>query len=444
MLHLRVPLTQRKPSGEQASSSRASSGGYHRPPPHPRAPLRCRASDPAMLLSALTLPLLAVPSVLREPRDDWPQWGGPQRSGVSGETKWSAQGKSEPLWKAELGLGYSSVAVAGKRVYTLGYDKETEHDVVYCLDAATGEELWVRTYPAKLMDLYHGGGTLTTPTVDGEFVYVSEREGKLRCLKAKNGDVVWEREATKEFGLDIPQWGFSASPVVIGERVILNYGKVFAFDKKKGTPVWQTKKSYGDAYSTPIALAPGADPTLAVFAGTGLVILASADGAELAFTPWETQYNVNAMTPVVLDRRLFISSGYDRGCALLDLSGKDPKVAWESKVMRNQMSGAVPWQGHLYGFDDKVLKCIDLEGNEKWRERGLGLGALSIAAGRLIVISEEGELVIAEASSAGFKELAREKVLDGGICWTVPVLSDGVIYVRNHAGELLALDHRLP
>ena len=396
-----------------------------------------------MLLSALTLPLLSAPC-LGAPNDEWPQWGGPSRSGVSSETKWSSKGKAEPLWKQHIGIGYSSVAVAGKRVFTLGYDKDAENDVIYCFDALTGEEQWVQTYQAKIMDLYHGGGTLTTPTVDGEFVYVSEREGKLLCLEAKDGDVVWEKEAGKEFGLDIPQWGFSASPVVLGDHLILNYGKVFAFDKKKGTPVWQTKKGYGDAYSTPIDFKLGDKNTLAVFGGKGLVILAPGDGAELSFTPWETRYDVNAMTPVVLDRRMFISSGYDRGCALVDLSGKDPKVAWESKVMRNHMSGAVHWQGHLYGFDEKVLKCIDLEGNEKWRARGLGQGALSIADGRLIVISEEGELVIAEASSAEFKELARQKVLDGGICWTVPVLSGGVIYARNHAGDLVALDHRAP
>lgn len=398
-----------------------------------------------MLVFALTFSLLVgVPRARGAVHDDWPQWGGPQRTGVSSETKWNSKGKPEPLWKTQLGIGYSSVAVAAQRVFTLGYDKETEHDVVYCLDAATGEELWAYAYPAKILDLYHGGGTLTTPTVDGEFVYVSEREGRLHCLRAKSGEVVWKKEAGKEFALDTPQWGFSASPLVLGDNVVLNYGKVFAFDKRKGTPVWKTKKGYGDAYSTPIDLALGAQHALAVFAGQGLAILSSVDGAELSFTPWETKYNVNAMTPVVLDRRMFISSGYDRGCAMLDLSEEKPKVTWESKVMRNSMSGAVPWQGHLYGFDDKLLKCIDFAGNEQWRERGLGLGALAIADGRLIVISEEGELVIAAASSAGFEELARQKVLDGGICWTVPVLSDGVIYVRNHAGELVALDHRLP
>lgn len=398
-----------------------------------------------MLLTALALPLLSGASAFvaaAAHRDDWPQWGGPQRSGVSLEKKWNAKGKPAPLWKAQLGVGYSSVAVAGKRLYTLGYDKDVEHDIVYCLDAQSGAELWVFDYPAKLMDLYHGGGTLTTPALEGEFVYVSEREGWLHCLKAATGDVVWERQTVKEFELDIPQWGFAASPLVLGEQVILNFGKVLAFDKKSGKPLWKTKKNYGDAYSTPVDFSFGGKPALAVFSGTGLLILSAADGSELGFTPWETKYNVNAMTPVLLGQRAFISSGYGKGCALVDLSAQEPKIAWQSEVMKNQMAGAVPWQEHLFGFDDKVLKCLDLAGQELWHERGFGQGALSIADGRLLVMSEEGELVIAEAASAGFKELSRTKIFDGGTCWTVPVLANGVIYVRNHAGELAALDHR--
>lgn len=393
----------------------------------------------------LTLPLLSaacgLPAV---PHDDWPQWGGPARNGVSGETGWSSKGKPEPLWKIELGIGYSSVAVKGKRLFTLGYDKDLGLDVVYCLDTRTGEELWTHTYPAKIWDLYHGGGTLTTPAVDGEFVFVSEREGRMHCLRAATGEVVWEKQAREEFGLDAPQWGFSGSPLVLEDAVILNFGKVFAFDKQSGKSRWATRKNYGDAYSTPIDLTLGDRRALAVFGGNGLALLGVADGQELAFTPWETRYNVNAMTPVVLDRHLFLSSGYDHGCALLDLAEASPKILWESKVMRNQMSGAVPWKGCLYGFDEKVLKCIDLEGKELWRERGLGQGALSIADGRLILVSDEGELIVAEASAEAYRELSRTKVLDGGPCWTVPVLAGGVIYARNHAGELVALDHRTP
>jgi outer membrane protein assembly factor BamB len=386
--------------------------------------------------------LLLLSAALGAAPDDWPHWGGPVRTGVSAERGWSARGKPEPLWKTQLGIGYSSVAVVGERVYTLGFDRELEHDVVYCLDAKTGQELWAHAYPAKIMDLYHGGGTLTTPTVEGERVYVSEREGKLLCLSAKDGAVLWEKDVTKEFGLSIPQWGFSASPLVRGQALILNYGRVFAFDKTSGKTLWQSPKGYGDAYSTPVELELGGRPALAVFAGDGLAVLAAEDGSERALLPWKTQYDVNAMTPLVFGTRVFISSGYDHGCALVDLATPEPKVVWESKVMRNLMSGVVPWEGHLYGFDDKVLKCIDLEGKERWRSRGHGQGALSIADGRLIVLSEDGELVIAEASSAEFKELVRTKVFDGGICWTVPVLANGVIYARNHAGELAALDHR--
>jgi len=408
-----------------------------------------RVRRPIMLLQTLCLALAPFPSSscsgpgrVSAHVDDWPHWGGPTRSGVSLETGWRSEGKPEPLWSTEVGLGYSSVAVAAKRLYTLGYDKELEQDVVFCLDALTGEEVWAHTYPSKIWDLYHGGGTLTTPAVDGERVYVSEREGWVRALDAASGEVKWKQHLQKELKLDLPQWGFAASPLVLGDALVLNYGRVLALDKKTGKQLWGTAKSYGDAYSTPIDFELGGKRALAVFGGKGLVILSPQDGSELGFTPWETRYDVNAMTPVVVENKLFISSGYDHGCALVDVSGAVPRIAWENKVMRNQMSGSVPWKGFLYGFDDKMLKCIDLEGKERWRSRGLGQGALTIADGRLLIVSEQGELIVAKASSDGFEELSRQKVVDDGVCWTVPVLSGGIVYVRNQKGQLVALDHR--
>ena len=373
--------------------------------------------------------------------DDWLRFGGPAGNGVSAEKGWSSKGRAEPVWQTNVGLGYSSCAVRGKRLYTLGHDKEGEQDLVFCLDADTGEEVWTHAYPAKLMANMHGGGTLATPTLDGDFVYVSEREGQLLCLDAKSGELVWSKQPAKDLGATLPTWGFSASPLPLGERLILNYGVVAAYDKKSGELAWKTAKNYGHAYSTPAVCEHGGTPALAVFAGEGLALVAQEDGRELGFTPWKTQYDINAMTPVVLQDKLFISSGLQRGCALLEW---DPelKVLWENKAMSNAMTGVIPWDGHLYGFDDKVLKCIDLAGKEVWAQRGLGQGALALADGRLIVLSEEGELVVADASPKGYHELSRTKVLDGAVCWTMPVLADGHIFCRNQAGDLVCLDHR--
>ncbi len=374
--------------------------------------------------------------------DDWTRWGGPQRTGVSNEADWDAVGRAKPLWSTEVGLGYSSVVVRGNRLYTIGHDKEAKVDVVRCLDAETGAEVWFHDYPAKLWDLYHGGGTLTTPTLDGERLFTAEREGQLFCFQAADGKVLWTKDQAKEFGLELPTWGLSASPYVHGDLVVMNVGPVIAYDKASGEVKWKSAKDYGHAYSTPAPLVWKGEECLAVFGGDGLVLLALDDGAELAFAGWETGYAVNAMTPVVAGSRVFISSGYERGCELLELADGGFEVVWESKVMRNHMSGSILWDEHLYGFDESVLKCIDLEGTEVWRERGLGKGALMIADGRLIVLSEGGELVIAEASPQEFAELSRAKVLDGSVCWTMPVLANGRIYCRNHAGTLVCLDHR--
>ena len=375
--------------------------------------------------------------------DDWPGFGGPAHDGVSRETGWSAEGK--PLWSARIGIGYSSFAVQGGRVYTLGYDRLRETDLVYCFDAETGKELWTHACAVEVPNHDEREsylGTLTTPAVEGEFVYCSEREGTLRCLKSADGALVWERKAEKELKLDRPTYGFAASPIVLGEQLILNYGRVVAFDKKSGATVWRSKKNYGDAYSTPVDFTLDEKRWLAVFAGDGLAILSAEDGRERGFYAWKTRDDVNAMTPVVLGSRVFVSSGYDHGCALLDVAGPRPKLLWESKVMRNQDSGARAWQEHLFGFDAGVLTCIDLEGKVCWNQRGINGAALAIADGRLIFVEAEGALVVAEASHEAYRELARAHVLEPGGFKILPVLSDGRIFVRNLSGQVVARDHR--
>jgi len=376
-------------------------------------------------------------------KGSWPQWRGPARDGISKETDWTPAGKPEPLWSHDVGLGYSTVSIQDGRLYTMGYDEEAGLDLVWCIDADTGEELWVHTYPSKLWNEGHGGGTLTTPSVDGDVVYTMNREGNLYCLNAETGEVVWHKQMKEEFDLSYPRWGFAASPLVLDDMLVINAGKVFALSKDDGEVRWVTEKSYGHAYSTPTDFERGGRSMLAVFDGDGLALLDRKNGAEIARHEWKTSYDINAASPIVFDDKIFISSGYNKGCAMLRITDGGLEVVWEGKAMRNQMSGCVLIDGHLYGFDDSVLKCLDLDGQEKWSERGTGKGALTAAAGKLIAMSSKGELIVAEASPQAFRELSRTKVIDSdGVFWTTPVLLDGLIYCRSSKGELVCRDHR--
>ncbi|MCL4211962.1 MAG: PQQ-like beta-propeller repeat protein [Phycisphaeraceae bacterium] len=372
----------------------------------------------------------------------WNQFRGPDRTGISNETGWSVEGKSEPVWSKNVGLGYSGLSIADGRLYTLGYDEAKEEDVIYCLDALTGKEVWTHRYPSAIWNRAHRGGTLSTPTVDGDVVYFSDREGKFFCFEAATGKVVWKKDLKAEYNLTYPTWGFSTAPFVLGDRVIMNVGKVIAFDKKTGREVWQTSKNYGDAYATPIEFDAQGTPALAIFNRTGLVLIAQKDGSQIAVFEWSIQPYVNAAHPVVTGNKVFISSGYNHGCALLEHAGSDLKPLWTSKIMRTHMNAVTLWQDHLYGYDDSVFKCIDLQGNEKWSVRGIGKAAHILADGKLILLSGRGELIIAEATPEEFRELSRRKVLDGGQYWTTPVLLNGLIYVRNSNGDIVCLDHR--
>ena len=176
--------------------------------------------------------------------------------------------------------------------------------------------------------------------------------------------------------------------------------------------------------------------------GDGLIVFDRKSGKELASHTWTTKHDVNASTPVVIGDRIFISSGYNHGSSMLQFDGNRLNVLWENKEMKTKMSGSVYWDGHLYGFDDTRLQCLDLDGNEKWSKRGLGMGTLMAASGRLVVMSSKGELIIADASPGGYSELSRKKVLNGGVFWTMPVLANGLIYCRNSLGDIVCRDHR--
>lgn len=381
---------------------------------------------------------------------DWPHWRGPDRTGVSRESGWLEVWPSDGpkvTWKAKVGLGFSSFAVADGRVFTMGH--ADEQDTVFCFDAVSGRQLWKHSYPAELGDKYFDGGTTGTPTVAGGQVFTLNRWGEAICFQAADGKVVWQKNILAESGARVPDWGFGGSPLVHGDLVILNAGDSgLALDRSTGALRWKSAaKSAG--YSTPLPVARADGAAVLLSTGNAYVAVAPADGRELWRVKWLTQYGVNAADPIVEGDRVFVSSGYGKGAALIKWGGGDAEPVWKSKVLRTQLNGAVLHKGHLYGVDGDTtekaaLKCVELAtGTEKWSHAGFGSGGLVIADGRILALSGTGELMTAPAVPEGFKPGARAQVL-GGQCWTAPVLANGLVYCRNSRGDVAVVDLRRP
>lgn len=401
----------------------------------------------------LTLILPALPGFESRARaGDWPHWLGPDRNGVAGEALPDAFDGETVAWRARVGTGFSSVAVAGGRLYTMGHDGAASggRETVWCLDAGTGEPRWQVAYEAALLPNLHEGGPAATPAVAGDRVYVLSKDGQARCLDAGTGTVVWRRDIWRDAGMKAPpEWGFAGSPLVLGERVLIEAGATFALDRATGEILWRSQP-FRPAYGTPAPFLHQDALRLAVLKSDGLVVLDGENGGTLAFAEWETPFHTNATTPLVHGTALFLSTGYDRGCALFQFDGRGLSKRYESRVLCNHMNQSVLLDGYLYGFDGTAhrgrpteLVCIEIEsGRERWRvppDLGLGCGSLiGTSDGKLIVLSERGELLVAPASPAGFEPGSRAQVL-GGRCWTPPVLAGGRVYCRNSRGDLVAV-----
>jgi outer membrane protein assembly factor BamB len=377
---------------------------------------------------------------------DWPHWRGPDYNGISNETDWSAtwpEGGPKVLWQTELGIGFASMAVGKGRVYATG--NVGDNDILYCFDAKTGSQIWKKSYPCPLLDKSHEGGPCATPTVNGDAVYTFSKNGDALRFNAETGEIVWHKNLCKELGVKTPEWYFASSVLLVGDLVIFNAGTYgTALNKTDGRLVWQNGKGAG-GYATGVPFSVAGRQCIAMPVCRELVGLNPLTGAVLWKIPWKTSYDINAADTIISGDRLFISSGYNKGCALYKITDDNLTVIWQNKAMRNQVNSSALWKGYLYGFDGQVggggkLACVDFEsGAVKWSQSGMGTGSLMLADGKLIILSESGKLIVAEASPQEFKQLASAQILTGK-CWTVPVLSNGRIYARNAAGRLVCLD----
>ncbi|MGB0583155.1 MAG: PQQ-binding-like beta-propeller repeat protein, partial [Limisphaerales bacterium] len=372
--------------------------------------------------------------------DDWPIYRGPNHNGISQETGWKSAWTNPPeiLWRAKVGMGHSSFSVAKGKVYTLG--NSANQDTVYCFDAGSGKQIWKHTYPADKGAKFYPGGTHSTPTVDPatDTVYVLGKQGQLHALDAADGSVKWFKNVVRELGLgrrDIGTWGLGGSPLIIGERLYLNAGAGGAcFNKKDGRVIWRSRGKSG--FSTPLPYSAGGKQALAFFTARSVTGVDAQSGRPLWSFPWTTQYDVNAVDPVFTSgNTLFISSAYNVGGGMYAIRQTTGRSVWRNKNMINHFNSCVYLDGHLYGIHghaDKTrgeLRCLEARsGRVVWSERSVGLGSLMVADGKLVIISEMGTLMIADASPKGFRTSGRMQAL-GPKCWAAPVLANGLVYV---------------
>jgi outer membrane protein assembly factor BamB len=248
-----------------------------------------------------------------------------------------------------------------------------------------------------------------------------------------------------EHGAKNNDYGITGSPLIVGDAVIYNANtRGLALDKKTGKKLWSSPTGYG-GFASPVLFDRGGKPAVALFCAAELCLLDPETGKSFATFPWKTSFDANAADPVFFDNRFFITSGWDRGCALLSLAGDRLTQVWQNTELRSQIATPVYRDGHLYGIDDNTpngqLRCLDAAtGKVKWTRKG-GFGNVTIADGRIVTIDRQGVLLVVAADPSACKELAKLPILGSKARnWIAPVLADGLLYLRDSDGTLVCLD----
>lgn len=391
---------------------------------------------------SLVIILFCLGEAAAQAGGNWPQWRGPNRDGISKETgllkQWPDGGP--PLaWKATgAGNGYSSFAISNGRLYTMGLRGDKEFIIAF--DVATGKEVWATPHGTKPFRNDRGDGPRGTPTIEGNRLYALGGNGDLSALDTATGKVVWSMNVLEKFGGEQITWGISESPLIVGDKLLVNPGgpgaSIVALNKKDGALIWKSQSEKA-GYSSAIALDAAGTPQVVFFTSTRAVGLDVKDGRLL----WEYQKPsnrvANAATPIARNNRVFISSDYGTGGGVVEIkaNGKD-MVAQEiyfNKDMRNHHSSSVLIGDHLYGFSGSILTAMKFDTGEiAWKDRSVGKGSLVFADGLLYLFSENGVVGLAEATPTGYVEKGRFRIQQESLpTWAHPVVAGGRLYLRD-------------
>jgi outer membrane protein assembly factor BamB len=394
------------------------------------------------VLAVLLALSLMVDTVGGQAVPEWFQWRGPNRDGHSAETgllqTWPKAGP--PLaWRANgLGDGYSSFSTAGGRLFTLGARGGTEY--VIALDRATGKKVWEYQNGRRFQN-DRGDGPRSTPTVDGERLYVLGGSGDLTCLEHATGQRVWTINLVQKFGGVNPYWGYSESPLVVGDRILVNAGgrraSIVAINKTDGSTLWQ-QHGDGAGYSSPMLMRTGSLNQVIFFTESRTLAVDPRDGRLLWSYNKAANGTANIATPIVRGTRVFVSSDYGTGAALLEVRAAGnlatANEVYFTRDMRNHHSSSVLVGDLLYGFSSSILTALNFDtGAIAWRDRSVGKGSLIYGDGRLYLYSENGVAGLAEATPAGYREHGRFTIAQqsGSPTWSHPVVTGRLLILRD-------------
>jgi outer membrane protein assembly factor BamB len=382
---------------------------------------------------------------------DWPRYLGPDGSGkVDGKirTNWKEE-KPKELWRKDLGKGCTSFAIAGDKVVVMGNKNDT--DIVWCLDAATGKELWTHKYPEKLDPKLYDGGPNATPTIDGDVVYTLSRTGNLFCLSMADGKPKWHKHFQTDFKGTAPSWGYSASPVVKGDLLYClpcaDDGGLFALEKATGKVSWKSGDDTKPGYAAPVFFNHKGRDVVAAFHGRELVTYnLDGKGKPVFDFGWRTSYDVNASNPQYHDGKMFLASGYGMGYVVIDVSGGEPKVLHKDEDIRMIFQNSILRDGDILGvFGDKNIAAelirMDMKtGKALWRAKMPGTRGSSLMVGdQMVILSETGDIIVGEPAKSGWTEHGRVKALSS-TSWAPVAFAHGRIFARSNKGEAVCLE----